>query len=1198
MPSLRFIDQALDVVPVSPQDHTTRARSSLSHLHKITLILIIGNILAIILLASYLTQTQYESAIRQWIDHKKDSTVQLARWVDGELNLALSDLQYIAGTQSFRTEPNADLIVKELNGIPADIDLDRHQALDWLHKKDDRFSVLFVLLPNGDHYISHPFEVQKSLQTYNLSERTYFQTVKRTHQPTISNTFIGADGIPAVAIDVPILNNNDEITSHLGGVFYLSNLHDTFTQSPYAENSEGIFLLDRAGNLITHNDYILSNIEVLRRQPFVENFLAQQTPTTDLYGYRIASGHLPASAEANEHVMILAQLNTGWTLGISADMNSILAQFQPGIWHNIILAATLLVLTSTIAIIAVYRIGSRWQKAEHAVSNARDNLEMKVAERTQELVEKESRLRLLIETIPDVVWLKNRQGQYLSCNKKCELLLGASEADIIGKTIFNFINHDLATSLTARDQQVMESSLTDVSEIWVSYSNDHHKELLEITRTPVFDTSGEVIGVLGIGRDTTERREAENALKESEVFRQRVFESSSVPMVVMDSKTLVFLDCNPAAVKIYGFTKRSEVLGKTPLNVSTPTQYDGSLSERKGRHYIEAALRGESVEFEWRHQRPGGQLWDAQVHLMSFKSGNETLLQFILTDITERKRTAVQLKTLSQAIEQSPVSVMITNTDAEIEYVNSTFENITGYTATEVINHNPRMLQSGNTPKGLYRDLWRTITNGRTWQGEFQNRKKNGELFWEQANIAPVIDEAGVIRHYLAVKEDITLRKQQERRILHQAHFDTLTDLPNRFLSLDRLSQLLNDADRDETLVAILFVDLDDFKKINDTLGHDAGDKLLIQASARLRNTLRGSDTVGRLGGDEFIILLGGLTSASDTRKVADSLLTQFREPFKIDGRELIITASVGIAIYPQDGNSPSELLRNADSAMYHSKEQGRNTYSYFTDAMNQEVARRLALEEQMHGALDRNEFTLYYQPVVNIIDNHIVGVEALLRWHNRALGQLSPTEFIPLAEQTGQIIPIGQFILDQALQMASIWRNQCDSDLKIAINLSPRQFRDPKLVSCFKDSIIHHQVPGNSLELEITEGVLMGSHSHIDQAITALNQLGIGIAMDDFGTGYSSLSYLRQYPFDVLKIDRSFVNDITVDPADRELIKATIAMAHSLGLKVIAEGVETDEQLQFLKKLRCDYAQGYLFSKPLPPDEITSLLIQQQPLH
>jgi diguanylate cyclase (GGDEF)-like protein/PAS domain S-box-containing protein len=570
-------------------------------------------------------------------------------------------------------------------------------------------------------------------------------------------------------------------------------------------------------------------------------------------------------------------------------------------------------------------------------------------------------------------------------------------------------------------------------------------------------------------------------------------------------------------------------------------------------------------------------------------------IQFSLESIYRNSQQAGQLhqaeehiRTLSQAIDQSPVSVMITDTNGKIEYVNNGFERITGYRASEVIGENSSLLRSGLTAPSHYRELWQTISSGNSWEGEFQNQKKTGEAFWEYAQIAPVHDAEGRIRHYLAVKADITKQKQQEMLLQHQANFDNLTDLPNRFLSMDRLTLLIDEGQRNNRSVAVLFLDLDDFKKINDSLGHEVGDQLLMQAGSRIRDTVRKGDTVGRLGGDEFIILLGGLTEPTDARFMAKNLLASFQEPFILDGRETVLTASLGIAVYPNDGDTPVELLRNADTALNHSKEQGRNTYNYFTDSMNREVHHRLQLEEQLRGALQRDELYLCYQPIVHINSRTLIGTEALLRWENPQLGTVPPMEFIPIAERTGLIQEIGDFVLTTAVEQLAQWQKLFNSDLKLAVNLSPKQFRNPDLVPFIEDLLKKNGVAAEFLKLEITEGVLLNGYGHINDILTALNELGVAIVMDDFGTGYSSLSYLRTYPFDILKIDRSFVSDITEDGANRELVNASIDMAHGLGLEVVAEGVETEGQLSHLVDRGCDYVQGYLFGKPQAADVIT----------
>lgn len=576
-------------------------------------------------------------------------------------------------------------------------------------------------------------------------------------------------------------------------------------------------------------------------------------------------------------------------------------------------------------------------------------------------------------------------------------------------------------------------------------------------------------------------------------------------------------------------------------------------------------------------------------------------IQLSLNDIYARSQESAQarreIQLLSQAVQQSPVSVIITDAKARIEYVNPAFEEITGFTADEVMGQNPSILQSGNTLAGRYRDMWQSLTGKQSWQGELQNRRKDGALYWQYLHIAPVLDEQGEVEHYLAIQMDISYQKEQEAQLQQHAFYDLLTGLPNRALVLNRLEQCLVDAKRNQQRVAVLFIDLDDFKKVNDSLGHEEGDELLRLAAYRLQGGIRRGDTVGRFGGDEFVVLMDGITSSNDVQSVVEQLLERFRELFHCSGREFRLTASFGIALSPGDGESAAELMKNADSALFHAKKRGRNTYSFFTDSMNQEATRRLQLEEQMHGALDRGEFEVFYQPKVDVASECITGVEALLRWHNPVLGSVSPMVFIPVAEQTGLILALGHFVLEQSLRQLQQWQSLGLSDLTMAVNLSPVQFRSTTLASEVEQALAIAGLSGNSLELEITEGVLMSGQALVDDTLAALTAMGITIAMDDFGTGYSSLSYLRRYPFHVLKIDRSFVNDIADDPADRELVCAAIAMAQGLGLKVVAEGVETREQLRILAGYGCDVAQGYLFSMPVPAGVITAMLREQRKL-
>ncbi len=466
-------------------------------------------------------------------------------------------------------------------------------------------------------------------------------------------------------------------------------------------------------------------------------------------------------------------------------------------------------------------------------------------------------------------------------------------------------------------------------------------------------------------------------------------------------------------------------------------------------------------------------------------------------------------------------------------------------------------------------------------------RWDDGSVRYVNVSGKPMFDEDGRFLGYRGVSRDITDKKLAEERILHQALYDALTDLPNRILAMDRLAQDIRQAERGNRQVAVLFLDLDDFKKINDSLGHDTGDRLLVEVGNRLAEELRGGDTVGRLGGDEFILLLPELRTAEEAGAIADKLLQAISRPFHVEGRDLQISASIGIALCPEDGRDAAELLRKADAAMYQAKADGRNALAFFTEEMNHSVERRLAIEERMLGALGRGEFRVLYQPKLALDSGRLVGVEALLRWSSPELGEVSPAEFIPLAENNGQIIEIGGFVLQQALDFVADWRRQSGEALSVAVNLSPRQFRQPQLVPDIEQALRQRDLPGNVLELEITEGVLLSGHESVHGQLVQLSAQGIELAMDDFGTGYSSLSYLREYPFDVLKIDRSFIAGIADNAADRALVEAIVVMAQRLQLKVVAEGVEEEAQRAILRELGCDQAQGWLFGKAMSAGDL-----------
>ncbi len=585
------------------------------------------------------------------------------------------------------------------------------------------------------------------------------------------------------------------------------------------------------------------------------------------------------------------------------------------------------------------------------------------------------------------------------------------------------------------------------------------------------------------------------------------------------------------------------------------------------------------------HHRKDGTLFNAEITTRSIQLDGKRFIYASSRDITKRKQSENELQKLSQAVEQSPNTIVITSLEGDIEYVNTAFTTTTGYTYDEVIGKNARLLQSMKTSLATYETMWKQLTQGKNWTGEFINRRKDKTEYIEAVKASPIFNTDGTITHYMAIKEDITEQKHTQERVHYLANFDALTGLPNRNKLEEQTKYTINIAKRKNGKLALLFLDIDHFKNINDTLGHNIGDALLIELGQRFRSVLRKEDIVSRLGGDEFIFMIPN-TDEKSISHVSRKLLDTISKPVIIEQNELIVTASIGIAIYPTDGTDYETLSKNADIAMYRTKNDGRNNYCFFTEEMQVRSVHNLELTNALHHALERNELHLVYQPQISLQDNRIIGAEALLRWKHHKFGDISPSEFIPLAEDSGLILPIGEWVLRTAVQQAKGWIEHGLSPIIVAVNLSAVQFRYkrlPELVTEILDDIGLHP---EYLELELTEAATMNNPKNAYAVMDDLHERGIRMSIDDFGTGYSSLSYLKKFKVYKLKIDRSFINDIHTDPEDKAIVNAIISMAHDLGLKTIAEGVETTEQLNYLQTQGCDEIQGYYYSKPLSNEE------------
>lgn len=1422
-------------------------KTELTSLKRMTLLGGVAAILAVLLVATYLHTALEREAVQKWREHNLPLAKALAGRIDQEMDKAREAMRLVARLPTFRKTIDPGAIERRTGGVPESAEAERRGILDQVLTEYPDFSVLFMLTPDGDHYLSQPFHVQRAITKYNMRDRHYFQETLRTGDTVISNTYLGADSQLSVAINTPIRSREGEIIAHLGGVFHLERLSRLIRQFTTAAFEE-MFLLDEQGHLIGHSDpdwLALNRLEVFQQRPVVRklrsSIMSAQAAET---GYQLFTA---PDGSALYHGFRIP-LASGWQMVVLRDGKSLLQQVQAR--SRVITATTalILIIIALIGLATVNGFGKRWQQAELVLRTAKRQLEDEVEARTQELVASHEHIELLLASTGAGIFGIDLQGRFTFCNIACIETLGyPDDRDLLGKRLVDIIHHrqgdgtpyerddspilaalheetrlyreheifcaangqcipveyrsypmhhqgkvvgavvafnDITARVTAQrardDSDVRFYSLFAQSNDAIfllntetGYFLDANKAAEKLTGRSVQELTalrtldvcpvgacdrldrvreahvtrdmGEVVYirpdgterhallsvvpltddmVFGIAHDITDKLAAEQALKKSEAQLRALSEAAFEAIFI--SENGVCLGQNLAAEKLFGYsldeaigrpgtewvapesrglveqrmregyTEPYEVLALRKDGSTFPAEVCGrdmpyqdrmarftalrDITERRNAelslkrtntllhavidqapfaitlaegssqdwsvtlanqeiqritgvpgeeqrkiHYVDGELINTVIR-SWQILHPDGTSMDIQdtplvramleqqvtrseemiirrpdggeTYVLANASpiygddGSQIAAIFISPDITEHKRTEETIRTLSQAMEQSPVSVVITDLDGRIEYVNRGFELSSGYKTDEVQGQYTGILGSGKTKTEVYKELWATIKRGNSWQGEFQNRRKDGSLFWEYAHISPIFDGRGRIRHYLAVKEDVTLRKVQEEKILHQAHYDSLTGLPNRFLALDRLSQIIRTAQRENHSAAVLFLDLDDFKKVNDTLGHEVGDQVIGEAAQRVKRAIRENDTVGRLGGDEFIVLLAHLHERADAQRVAEKILAAFRTVFRLDGREILLTASIGIAIYPDDGGTAKILLRNADTAMYHSKSLGRNAFNFYTDSMNQDVSRRVELEEQLYTALQNDEFYLQFQPIVNIHTQDIVGAEALLRWNNAKLGQVSPTEFIEVAERTGRIVEIGEYVLRQAVQQASYWRQKRGQTFRVAVNVSPVQLKDGEFLSRVEAILKEFQLPGDFLEIEVTENVLLSEKINSVEILNGLRDLGISLSMDDFGTGYSSLSYLRHYHFDTLKVDRSFVRDITSDPDDRELVVATISMARSLGLKVIAEGVENVEQLTILQAERCDFAQGYYFSKPITAHSLERLFI------
>ena len=694
--------------------------------------------------------------------------------------------------------------------------------------------------------------------------------------------------------------------------------------------------------------------------------------------------------------------------------------------------------------------------------------------------------------------------------------------------------------------------------------------------------------LLASSRDITERKKAEQGMRDQQDRINGLVEAAMDAIVSTDENQNIIM-FNHGAEQMFGY-RAADILGHS-LDLLVPIRF----REKHKNHVDEFGKTGITSRTmnqlgETYGLRANGEEFPFEATISRVKVAGKSIYTAILRDTTLRKLTEAKLHIAAVAFE-SQEGMLITDANGVILKVNQAFTDMTGYTSEEAIGQTPRLLKSGRHDAAFYDAMWEDIQRTGTWQGEIWDRRKNGEVYPKLLTISAVKVNDGAVTHYVGSHIDITERKAAEQKIQYLAFYDALTDLPNRRLLLDRLGQALGASTRSGQSGALLFIGLDNFKNLNNTLGHDIGDLLLLQVAQRLISCARKGDTVARLGGDEFVVILEDLSeqalgAAAQTEAAGKKILAALNRPYQLAGHECHSASSIGATLFNDNQQTIDELMKQADIAVYQAKKAGRNTLRFFDLQMQKNINEHAALEDELRKALERQQFQLYYQIQMDS-SNHPLGAEALIRWPHPEHGLVSPAQFISLAEETGLILPIGQWVLETACCQLKAWEQEAlTRDLVLAVNVSAKQFRQVDFVEQVQAAVQRHAINPNLLKLELTESMLLENIEDIIATMSALKQTGIRFSLDDFGTGYSSLQYLKRLPLDQLKIDQSFVRDLVVDSSDKAIVRTIIAMAKSLNLSVIAEGVETEEQRQLLMKKGCTCYQGYLFGKPVPIEQ------------
>jgi len=781
----------------------------------------------------------------------------------------------------------------------------------------------------------------------------------------------------------------------------------------------------------------------------------------------------------------------------------------------------------------------------------------------------------LVEQLPLPALLLALDGRLLAWNEALAALSGIPAAQALAAPALPELAEPAQQRLPLLRQADAPPAAPQLQR-WFFLPQRHRECCLLIEMGELRNTQGRPWALLQTLVDITAHAQANQRF-------QRIFESSPDPVWIIENNN--FVNCNDAAVAMLGYASRAELMNTHPSELSPSHQPCGLDSFSKAEQMMALATANGLHRFEWVHKRADGSLFDAEVTLSRMEIGGRHAIYCTWRDISERKRAEATVRLYATVFQHSGEAIVITDADNRIVAINEAMSRITGYTLEELRGKNPRVLSAGQTPPETYRELWRALGQGGYWQGELWDQRKDGSVYAKWAAISACCDREGRVQNYVASYTDISERKEAEARIHYLASHDALTGLLNRHSLELRLEQALASAHRQGQDLAVVFLDLDRFKTVNDSLGHHVGDQVLVQVAQRLRGLLREVDIVARLGGDEFVAVLAGLEQPGAAARVCEKLREALSQPYEAGGRSLSLTPSLGVSLYPQDAHDPEGLMRQADAAMYHAKASGRNNTQFYRPEFTAQSTERLELERDLRLALAAHQFVLHYQPVVAATDGALEGMEALLRWQHPQRGLVSPLDFIPLAEELGCIEAIGAWVLDEACRQLAVWRSAGVGPRRMGVNVSVHQLRSAALPGHVQLCLQRHGLPADCLVLELTESAAMAQPEQSIRCLQALRALGVNLSIDDFGTGYSSLAYLKLLPIQSLKLDRSFVRDLERDENDAAICAATLALARTLGLRSVAEGVETEGQRRFLIDQGCTLLQGFLFSRPMPAE-------------